>query len=102
MITIHSAHWPHSGVTSLKFALAVASRLLLATAPLNAAEQLDYVQPHTPLEVARQIEALTEGGLFNPAHTMPFDAHYASSSADDVRDGDRHDASFLSNHDFRR
>jgi hypothetical protein len=102
MIALPTAHWPHGSVTSLKFALAVASRLLLATAPLNAAEQLDDVQPHTPLEVARQIEALTAGGLFDPARTIPFDAHDASSSVDDVRDGDRHDASFLSDHDSQR
>lgn len=99
MIATHSAPWQRSGVTSLKFALAVASRLLLSTVPLNAAEQPGYTQPQAPLDVARQIESLTEGGLFNPVRAIPFDARYASSSADDLRDGDRHDESFLSNHD---
>ena len=75
----------HGALAGLMFAIAVASRFLLAPVPLGAAEQADDPQPQAPLDTARQIQALTAGGLFNPDETTPADLNRAAS--DDDGDG---------------
>lgn len=72
--------------SSLTLAIAVLARLLLAAAPLHAAEQPHYVQPKTPLETAQRFEALTEGGLFNPVQVTPFDETVSQFGRDAERD----------------
>ena len=69
----------------------------VANLSLLGYDPMAHFTGRAPLEAARQIDALTAGGLLNPARPTPFDAHYASSSIDDVRDDGR-----LSDHDSQR
>ena len=74
-------------VAGVRLAIAVASRLLLTTLPLGAAEQADDSQPQAPLDTARQIQALTAGGPVNPTAPLPADVDRAASAGDDDGDG---------------
>src|SRR5882762_580443 len=76
------------GASALKLTLAVSWRLMMAAAPLNAAEQPSYLQQPTPFETARKFESLTQGGLFDPNQIDPFESRrFSQSAADDFRDG---------------
>jgi hypothetical protein len=79
----------HRRRVALKLALAVASRLVLAAAPLNAAEPA-YVQQQAPLATAQEFESLTQGGPYNPDQVRPFESRRAAQSASDNL-GDRND-----------
>jgi hypothetical protein len=86
----------HGGM-ALKLALAVSWRLVVAAAPLNAAEQPALAQQLTPLETAQKFQSLTQGGLFDPNQMAPFESRrYSQSASESHRAGD-FDSSLLSN-----
>jgi len=66
-------------------AFAVAWRFVIGVAPSSAAELPVYAQP-TPLDLARQLEAATAGGLHDPGQRTPFDRQISQSGSDDEQD----------------